>query len=57
MMWRKSSQANRISMVAAEIETSARDEKLDQIQTQVAGLLLEFENFVNLINDETSTAS
>ena len=44
-------------MVAAEIETSARDEKLDQIQTHVAGLLLEFENFVNLINDETSTAS
>ena len=44
--------ADRISSIATEIESASRDGQLDDLQSQVAELLQEFENFSNVIREE-----
>lgn len=45
-------QADRIAALAVEIESAGRAGQLEQIETQIAEVLLEFDNFVNVISDQ-----
>ncbi len=45
--------ASRISGLALEIESAARDSQLDQIESQLAELLSEFDNFVNAVREQS----
>ena len=44
--------ADRISNLAAEIESAARDGQLDQLQAQVSKILQEFKSFTNVVGEE-----
>ena len=46
--------ADRISNLAAEIESAARDGQLDQLQAQVSKILQEFESFTNVVGEEVT---
>ena len=46
--------ADRISGLASEIESAARDSQLDQIQSQLAELLSEFDNFTNAVREQST---
>ena len=46
--------ADRISNLAAEIESAARDGQLDQLQAQVSKILQEFESFTNVVGEEVA---
>jgi len=44
--------AERIENVASEIESAARDGQLEMIESQLKEILLEFDNFANVINEQ-----
>ena len=46
--------AERISKLASEMESTARDGQLDKLEVQIVNMLQEFENFTNAVRDEFS---
>lgn len=49
--------AERIANLAIEMESTARDGKVDKLQTQVAAMLQEFERFINAVEEESPAYS
>ena len=45
--------ADRISNLAVEIESAAREGQLDQLEMQIVEMLKEFENFANFVQNES----
>jgi len=48
--------ADRITSLAFEMESAAKDSQLEDIQAQVSDLLAEFENFISAVEDESAVS-